>query len=594
MTRVARDAFVHLARDAQERGRHRQWCRPSNVRSLLRSHHLSLLDDPRYLRDIERLRVASSRSIDSQRSELTIQAPDGMVSIERNAAHVVRDVDGAVALTGGAGVGKSAAAVRLATDLLKLDRDVVFLTADCFATEVAAVLGLTFDTSLTETLLSWDGCDEATLIVDGIDSTRGTSHGDWLRNLLPHLEGTRWRTVATLRTHDLRSSREWRRSFRGEPPDAGSAVPDLSTVRHLLVGDLDDAELDQVKSQSTALASLIDSADPQMLELLRNPFNLNLAADLLSTGDLEGPSARTRLDLLDAYWKARIRVAGASGSNRRAAIRQLTEAMLESRRSTVDIGSAVEPANQSAVAALIHAGTLREISAQYSDAQFVEFAHPLFFDYSVSASVFSASDGPDLVSRLDRDRNLVIRLWPSVELYLSALWAQDDTRVRFWDIAMRFATRPDGHPLAGIACAFVALRARPATQDFAPIFDALRSERRPEAIRCLNHLSGSLNCEDIPKDDRLDAIVPLSDAAAVTAEIARAQNDLEMADTTRVLLRRIDQVSPLDVGVAGAHARARSAASLMQFALADPTAPRRIDVVAHGLVLLGHLGSRRL
>lgn len=132
--------------------------------------------------------------------------------------------------------------------------------------------------------------------------------------------------------------------------------------------------------------------------------------------------------------------------------------------------------------------------------------------------------------------------------------------------------------MAGIAAAFVVLRARPIPEDFASLFTALRGERAANALRCLNHISGSLNCPDIPVGDRCASVAALSEASAVTAEIALERDDLSMADATRVLLRRIDDIAPLAPGVDGAEARARAGRLLMSFALANPTAPSRMDV----------------
>ncbi len=574
----AASAFDELARYGQDLGRNRQWARAQDVRAFLRSRGFPLLDDPKYAADIERLRIATRSLLDSQQSALVIQAPDGPVEIERSIVEVLRESTGALALTGDAGSGKSAAANKLVRELCEQEQDVVYLTADSFSPDIVALRGLNFTTSLSETLANWDGDGVGTLVIDGIDSSRGTGDSGWVLALLPELEGSRWRTIATLRTYDLRNGPKWRRVFRGVTLDESAAVADLQEVRHLLVGDLGDVEMAQARAQSASLAGLIDGADDQLLALLRNPFNLNLAADLLLFGSPDVTAVRSRLDLLDEYWKARVR-GGAQGLQQAATVRRLTERMVEARRTTVDVLSAVDSGQLDAIALLLGVGVLRELPAvQHSDAQLVEFSHPLLFDYAVATTVLSSTEPVDFPSRLDGEPNLVIRLWPSVELRLSSLWQQDADRSRFWELAIRFAVRPGGHPLAGIAAAFVVLRTHGTPEDFAPLFSALRGEQTAEALRCLNHISGSLNCPDIPVGDRRASVSSLSEASAVTAEIAFERDDLSVADATRVLLRRIDEIVPLDPGVDGAGARARAARVLMSFALANPAAAGRLDV----------------
>jgi hypothetical protein len=163
----------------------------------------------------------------------------------------------------------------------------------------------------------------------------------------------------------------------------------------------------QVKAQSGSLARIIDGADDQLLALLRNPFNLNLAADLLSFGSSDVTAVRSRLDLLNEYWKSRVS-GEAQGLQKSATARRLTEQMVEIRRTTVDVLSAMDSGQLDAITSLLGVGVLRELPAVHSDdARLVEFSHPLLFDYAVSRTILSTKS---FLSRLDDDPNLVIRL----------------------------------------------------------------------------------------------------------------------------------------------------------------------------------------
>ncbi len=569
-------AFDELATDALKQHASRRWARASDLRAFVRSRGLELLDDPRYAADIERLRAATTGLLESQRAELVIEAPDGTVRVEREVSAHLDDASGAIALTGDAGTGKSAVAVNLAVRLREQGEDVVFLTADSFRPDIAAIRGLNFSHPLPEVFEYWDGDEQATLVIDGLDATRGTSVDGWVLELLPKLAGSRWRTIATLRTYDIRNVLKWRKVFGGAAIDESAAVQGLGDVHHLLVGDLSTTEIDQVRSQSAALGDLFDHADKRLRTLLDNPFNLSLAAALLRTSSSELGAVRSRLDLLDAYWRSRVRQAP-DGLKRSGTLRTFTERLVEGRRTAVDILEAVEQSQLDEVEALLSDGVLRELRAAYSDTRIVEFAHPLLFDYAVATTIFF-SDTPRFADRLDADPNLVIRLWPSVELYLSALWQQSVEHEPFWDLALHLATRPGGHPLVGIATAFVTLRSLSNVEDFAPLLAALWDSRTAEGLTCLNHISGSLTSGEISLAERRAAVPTLSDLVEAVAEIARSRDDLAIADGGRMLLRRLQEISPLEPASLGALARARAADSLTRFALASPAAPQRVDI----------------
>jgi hypothetical protein len=68
-----------------------------------------------------------------------------------------------------------------------------------------------------------DSPQRGTLIIDRVDSTRGTSSADWLQRLARSLRGTRWRVLATIRTFDLRYGPSWRQMFPGTAVDPAHA-----------------------------------------------------------------------------------------------------------------------------------------------------------------------------------------------------------------------------------------------------------------------------------------------------------------------------------------------------------------------------------
>lgn len=80
----------------------------------------------------------------------------------------------------------------------------------------------------------------------------------------------------------------------------------LSGVGHLLVDSLTDAEVDQVKRARPELSELFEPVRPRLAELVCNPFNLNMAAELLSGGPGQLDTVHSQVDLLRLYWDERV------------------------------------------------------------------------------------------------------------------------------------------------------------------------------------------------------------------------------------------------------------------------------------------------
>jgi hypothetical protein len=72
--------------------------------------------------------------------------------------------------------------------------------------------------------------------------------------------------------------------FRGVPPVATHVDAEFSHVRHIAVGPLTNAEVDQTSTLLPELEELYKQASEQLRVLLQNIFNLHLLAELLRAG----------------------------------------------------------------------------------------------------------------------------------------------------------------------------------------------------------------------------------------------------------------------------------------------------------------------
>lgn len=553
-----------------------QWANRDEVRQALASGGHPAGIDPPFRNDVQRLREITRAVLDGNRDEMIIPAPEGTVAIQRDVAGLATGTDGNFALIGEPGAGKSVLVATDADALLEAGQDVVFLGAESLAASLGATRAeLGMQHNLDQVLAAWDGLRRGTLIIDGVDATRGTSSVDWLPRLARSLRGTRWRVVATIRTFDLRYGPSWQQMFPGTPLDAAHADPAFAQVRHLLVSDLTEPELAQVRDGSPRLAALISGAEPRLAALLRNPFNLRLAAELAGEGvTLTG--IRTRQELLHLYWGRRVELASDRLARRRA-LRELCESMVGRRRARVaDPSAVVDPAVFGAVDGLLHDGVLKEdVQGRQHGVSPVIFSHPVLFDFAVAVTCLHGEDALYLKQRLDSDPDLAITIRPSLDMYFADLWSGDMNRSQFWELALALSTQDHGHPIAAIAAACAALRQHPGPGDLLSL-----QERAPTqdlsgqtARRCVAHLAAAFDATEISPADRQACTPALAGLAAGLAARAAATGDVGLADLARLILFRLDRAFPLAPDAVAAGPRSRATADVMRCALVSPSGP---------------------
>ena len=151
--------------------------------------------------------------------------------------------------------------------------------------ELQRELGIT--RPLAEILQNWPGKGSGVLIVDALDAARKLETQTVIREAVEQVRqqaGARWNVIASVRKYDLRHGTDWRRIFAGRPISAEFADTEFSSVRHVQVNRLSDAEIQQTTVFSLQLNQLFQEANPKLAELLRNIFNLHLLAELIAHG----------------------------------------------------------------------------------------------------------------------------------------------------------------------------------------------------------------------------------------------------------------------------------------------------------------------
>lgn len=399
-----------------------------------------------YQEDVRRLQERSAKVIDRLLEFAGIPVAGSAVRIHRAYADVVRQAaeEGSILITGRPGIGKSGVTYEVITTLRAQGRDMVVIAAENqSATSVEGLREeLRLDHDVVEVLQHWQGTEPAFLVIDALDANRDEAVRKTLRELMRAVIEAkgRWRVIASVREYDLRYGIELRDLFQGEPP-VGPETPlsgtELSRVRHVTVGELSDRELDQLRELSPALHQVVASAAPSLRELLRNPFNLGIAAELLDTGTEPASirEIRTQMELLDRYWNVRVIGGGdpLQHDARRSVLRRSVAAMMENRTLRVDRHVAGGAAESVALGELLKAHVLVEWQnnprSRPNDAV-LAFSHHMLFDYAIER-VYLRGTVPTAV-HLARDPQLILLVRPSLEMHFQHLWDEDSTRTMFW------------------------------------------------------------------------------------------------------------------------------------------------------------------
>ncbi|WP_260696648.1 P-loop NTPase family protein [Rhizobium laguerreae] len=325
---------------------------------------------------------------------------------------------GSLIVVGEPGAGKTGALVAHAQVRRAAGDSVVFLSVDRFpgvakAADLQSELGL--DRPLTEVLAAAPGAGAKLLIIDALDAARGGPAEGVFAHLIETVASNReapWTIAASIRTFDLRNGKRFRDVFAGTPPDPAFADPTLAKTRHFQVPRLSDADLERAGAEATELGSLLSAAPDKLRHLLRNVFNLSLAAQLLTDG-ASAESIRmvsTQSGLIDAYEDRRL-----LGTRLRRAAAATVGEMVRRRRLSV---RKVVIANDH-VDDVIATGVLSETG------DLVSFSHHVLFDHVAGRFFLEWDDGASMIGQLGGDSSVALMLAPALRFGIERLWRDD-------------------------------------------------------------------------------------------------------------------------------------------------------------------------
>ena len=441
-----------------------------------------------YRKDIQRLKNHSNRVTSLLAEHAAIRLVNASVRIQRPCVSLLRETaeTGPVLVVGEPGAGKSGVLYSLFETLLQEGREVVVLAVQQPPFESPGGLRdeLRLDHDVVDVLASWPGTRPAFLLVDALDAARTEASAAALRSLIREV-GERidqWNVVASIREYDARYSPDLATIFEGNPPD-GPLPPltggSFARMRHVVVGRLTDDELQQIGDLGAReLATLLKSAPTLVAELLHNPFNLRLAAELLN-GGMDPQVIRnvsSQLDLLDLYWQQRVLGGGSErdAPSRQAILREAVKSMSRNRVLHVDRDIVESVAAGPHISDLLSEQVIVEWRPRPEDiprSSTFAFAHHVLFDYAV-ARLLLRRDASRLVAFLAADPAFVLLGRPSLVMHFHHLWAlgaPSGARDEFWKTVLAVCGSGGIPEIGKLIGPEVAAEVGLTVQEFAPL-----------------------------------------------------------------------------------------------------------------------------
>lgn len=458
---------------------------------------------------------------------------------------------GSLIVVGEPGAGKTGALVAFAQARRAAGDAVVFLSVDRFpgvaiTADLQAELGLAHP--LSDALAAAPGVGPKLLIIDALDAARGGSAEGVFAHLIETmvaLKASGWTVVASIRTFDLKNGRRFRDAMQGSPPDLNFADTSLGAVRHFQVPRLTDTDLSHAGGSDVRLAGLLEAIPEKLRELLRNVFNLSLAAQLLADGANPDSirTVSTQSDLIDAYEDHRL----VSNPLRQAAAVAIAQ-MVRRRRLAVRKVAVLHDR----VDDLIQFGVLAEAD------DLVNFSHHVLFDHVAGRFFLEWDDPAGLISQLGGDSSIALMLAPALRFAVERLWRRDQPgKLETWRLIADIYSTPDVDPVLANVALRTAIDAVTADPDVAGLVQLIASRAgQPEIATMLSRFARfvGLSVRASGSLSREEAI-----AWARVAEAAVVPGLRQLSDATHILLHllfdRSDLSDPILSAVFGRAAR---------------------------------------
>lgn len=484
-----------------------------------------------YTADLRRLSEATDAELNRLAGHRRLPIAGGIPIARVSDSPLSAAVDsGSLTVIGEPGAGKTGALVALAEARRAVGDMVVFLSVDRFpgvgiAANLQSELGL--EHPLVEVLDAAPGSGAKLIIIDALDAARGGPAEGVFAQLIETLSasGTNWTVIASIRTFDLRNGRRFRDAMPGSPPDPAFAEASLANVRHFQVPRLADKDLDTAGAAAADLGSLLAAAPGKLRDLLRNVFNLSLAAQLLADGASPDSirTVATQSDLIDAYEDRRL-----TGTALHQATAMTVGAMVTRRRLAVR----KVVVGHSQLDAVIQTGVLTE------SGDLVSFAHHVLFDHVAGRFFLEWDDPVRLIGQLGGDSSIALMLAPALRFAIERLWRQDtDGKAQVWQLVADIYADPAVDPVLANVALRTAIERVATSADVAGLVALIAARPSEEALATM--LSRLARFVGLAVDTAGSVVASEAVAWARVADAAIATGSRDLSDATRFLLHTL-------------------------------------------------------
>lgn len=314
------------------------------------------------------------------------------------------DVGRFVEIRGDAGVGKSGILKQLAKQI-RLEGRAVVLSPDRTIPggwqSVRAELGC--NASAREFLSDLASDGGAFLFIDGVDFFEDESKRVTVRDFVrAAAEVSNFSIVVTARQDFGVDDPSWLFS---------ESFNDLGQVQQVLVNDLNESEITQLKTANSTLAALLSDTHPAR-DVVRNLFRLAYLVRCSSE-----PVPLTEADMAAQWWK----IADGAEKGRRERSRLLKQLAIHAL--TENEPKCVAPHDPTAIESLISTGSIRELRTDY-----VVFQHDIFRDWAIGCLL---REEPNRINELRLDCPAPARLIRGVE-FAARIVAESSTDGKEW------------------------------------------------------------------------------------------------------------------------------------------------------------------
>lgn len=484
-----------------------------------------------YAADLDRLSAATDAELGRLAGHTRLPIAGGIPIARASDGPLSRAVDsGSLIVTGEPGAGKTGALVALGQARRATGDTVVFLSVDRFpgvaiAANLQSELGL--EHPLVEVLDAAPGSCAKLLIIDALDAARGGPAEGVFAQLIETLgaSGTDWTVVASIRTFDLRNGRRFRDAMPGTPPNPAFAETGLGNVRHFQVPRLVDEDLDAAGSAAADLGSLLAAAPDKLRDLLRNVFNLSLAAQLLADGASPDSvrTVATQSDLIDAYEDRRL-----VGTALHQAAAATVGAMVVRRR--LAVRKVIVGHDQ--LDEVIQTGVLTDTG------DLVSFAHHVLFDHVAGRLYLEWDDPVRLIGQLGGDSSIALMLAPALRFAIERLWRLDsDGKAQVWRLVADIYADTAVDPVLANVALRTAIERVATLVDVTGLVALIAARPNDESLATM--LSRLARFVGLAVDLAGSIVTSEAIAWAEVADAAIATGSRDLSDATRFLLHTL-------------------------------------------------------